>query len=248
MPVGLPRSGRSPRASGNGPRARNTRPLPMDRHAAVTHYSVMLADGLPPLNPQMEISLATRGYSKGVAQTEGAQIVVRPSVPIGSLRLGAYAKNVSSTDYDGEVGVSAGVVREIRGFELSATATLKSLVNADITPDKRALELYAGASRPFGRADMRLSLTYSPNDLGGTEQTLFAESQLGYRISKKLKASAAIGWRTRHGGPDYIAFNAGATYQLVNGLAADLRWYGNDREGLGDLYEDRLVGSLRATF
>lgn len=208
----------------------------------------MIADGLPPLDPGIEISIATRGYSKGVAQTEGAQLVVRPSVAIGALRLGAYAKNVSSTDYDGEVGFSAGLVRKAGGFELSASATLKSLWNAHTTPDKRALELSAAASRTFGRADMRLSLTYSPDDLGGTQQTLFAEGQLGYRISSKLKAGASIGRRTRHGGPDYIAYNAGATYTLVKGLAADLRWYGNDRDGLGDLYRDRLVGSLRATF
>ena len=47
---------------------------------------------LPPPNPAIEFSVASRGMSKGVAQTDGPQLVVKPSLGLGSVQLGAAHK------------------------------------------------------------------------------------------------------------------------------------------------------------
>ena len=48
--------------------------------------------------------------------------------------------------------------------------------------------------------------------------------------------------------PDYTAFNAGITQDIVKQLAADVRVYDTASSDLGRAYKRRLVASLRAKF
>ena len=47
---------------------------------------------LPPPDPGIEISVATRGMSKGIAQTEGPQMIARSSVKFGDVQFGDLAR------------------------------------------------------------------------------------------------------------------------------------------------------------
>src|SRR5436305_562415 len=80
---------------------------------------------LPSPDPGIEIIAASQGMSKGLRQTDGVQILVRPEVAIGPLFLGAYWKNVTSSTADGEAAVMAGLRRRVRGFDLSFSAAYK---------------------------------------------------------------------------------------------------------------------------
>jgi hypothetical protein len=200
---------------------------------------------LPPPDPALEIVIASRGYSKGVAQTDGPQIVVRPEVAFGDLKIGAYAKNVTAPDYDGEAGLVLTYKKSVGSFDLSASAGVKRLLAAEDGVDSTGLELTATAARKFGRLGSKVAIYYSPDDVGGTAETFYGEAGLTYELSSPLDAVANVGARSRSGGPDYASFNAGLTYEISRALSADLRWYETSRSELGENYEGRLVLAAR---
>lgn len=200
---------------------------------------------LPPPDPALEISVASRGYSKGLAQTDGIQVVIRPEVAFGPLRLGAYGKNVTSSQYDGEAGASVGYRKSFGKTEVSASATVKHLYGADPEVDDVALELNFAATHTWGAVKPRVSLTYSPNDLAGTARTAFWEAGSSYQIDKKTSASAGIGLRKRTGGPDYTSFTAALSRTLGGPFTAEVRLYDTNRNNLGKNYHRWVVVSLR---
>ncbi|HEX8653944.1 MAG TPA: porin [Allosphingosinicella sp.] len=203
---------------------------------------------LPPPDPGIEINIASQGMSKGLRQTDGPQVVVRPEVAFGPVYVGVYAKNVSSPTSDGETGATIGLRTGAGGFDLSASASWKIAVAPTAGLDDQALELNAAVSRRIGPLTPRVSVTWSPDELGSTGRSTFAEAGASYRLAEGATVSAAAARRERDGGPDYTAFNAGASYTLAEHFTLDLRWYDTDRSGLGEIYRGRLVGSVRARF
>lgn len=204
----------------------------------------MIFDLQPP-DPALEITVASRGYSKGLAQTDGIQVLIRPEVSFGSLKVGAYGKNITSTQYDGEAGVSLGYKKAFGKTELSASAAVKHLYGAVPGVDDVALELNFAATSSWGRFKPRVSVTYSPNDLAGTERTAYWEAGSSYQIDKKTSASAGIGIRKRTGGPDYTSFTAALSRSLGGPFTAEVRLNDTDRNSLGENYHRRVVVSLR---
>lgn len=207
-----------------------------------------MAFDLPPPDPSIEFSIASRGYSKGVAQTDGVQAIVRPEVRFAPLRVGAYAKNVTSPDYDGEAGVLVGYRQSFGKIELSGSAAIKHLIDPAAGVDGAAVELSVALTSAIGDLKPRVSLTYSPDDLGSTERTVFWEAGSSYEIDSKTSATAGIAIRRRDGGPDYTSFNAGLTRTLAGPFTAEVRLYETNRHRLGDYYHRRVVVSLRARF
>jgi hypothetical protein len=203
---------------------------------------------LPPPDLSIEFNIASRGYSKGVAQTDGVQGLVRPEVAFGNFRIGSYAKNVTSPDVDGELGGLIGYKRVFGQTELSGTAAFKRGINARPGFDKAALEFVVSVTQTIGNFKPRLGVTYSPNDLGSTVKTAYWEAGAAYQIDKMTGASAGIGIRSRDGGPDYTSFNAGVTRILAGTLTAEVRYYDTNKGRLGDYYHGRVVVALRARF
>jgi hypothetical protein len=198
---------------------------------------------LPPPVPVIEFSLASRGMSKGLAQTNGPQALVRAELGFGRVYVGGYAKNVDSSTADGEAGASLGVRASAGGFDLAANATLKLAIDPSSGSDAEALELGATAARKLGRLTPRLSVVWSPDDLGGTRRTVFAEAGASYRLASTLTASAAAGRRERGGGPDYTAWNAGLAWNPAKPITLDARYY--DTDG-GDAQPFRARGVVTA--
>ncbi|HEY0629347.1 MAG TPA: hypothetical protein VGD23_08465, partial [Sphingomicrobium sp.] len=77
---------------------------------------------LPPPDPGIEVSVASRGMSKGIAQSEGPQLTAKPFVKLGNVQVGAQWKNVSSSAASGEGAIFAGISREVAKFQLSLQA------------------------------------------------------------------------------------------------------------------------------
>ena len=203
---------------------------------------------LPSPDPGIEIIAFSQGMSKGLRQTEGVQILVRPEVAIGPIFVGGYYKNVTSPTADGEAAFLAGLRRRAGGFDLSAFAAYKWNSGARLQADRDAIEFNLTASRRFGRITPRISLTYSPDDLGGTRASLYAEAGASVSLFAGASASANVSRRSRDGGPDYTAFNAGASYAITRNLSAELRYYDTAQSRLGVIYEPRLVASARLHF
>ena len=200
---------------------------------------------LPPPDPGLEILLASQGMSKGLRQTEGPQLLVRPEVGFGPVFVAGYYKNVTSTSADGEAAAVAGLRSGAAGFDLTGSVTHKWAVGDDGPGDRDSFEFFASASRRFGPVTPRLSVTWSPDDLGSAEESLYVEAGATVALPRGLTAGASVSRRERDGGTDYTAFNAGLSYAVTGQLSADLRYYDTDRSGLGEIYEARVVASLR---
>jgi hypothetical protein len=199
-----------------------------------------------PWDPQLEINIAGRGYSKGVAQTKGPQVLIRPELRFGPLALHGYAKNVSGPLQDGEVGAGLTYRRDVRGFEIAGSAVAKSMINPASQVDSRAAEFAFAIARTNGTILPRVSVMWSPEDLGATGESAYWEGGLGFSPRRRLTGSVALGKRLRNGAPDYLSYNAGLSYRLTAAFTADLRWFGTNQSGLGDPYKSRVVGALRA--
>jgi hypothetical protein len=202
----------------------------------------------PPPDPGIEIVLATRGYSKGLAQTDGVQGVGRFELAFKSINFTAQYKNITSATADGEAAFGAGWKGKAAGFDLGLTASWKRLIGLDGQVDPDSWEFVPSVSRKFGPVTGRLSLTYSPDDLGGTGQSAWMEAGASWKLDGKTNLVAAVGRRERERSIDYTAFNAGVTRILFEGVSAELRYYDSARSELGDQFEGRLVGALRAKF
>jgi hypothetical protein len=185
--------------------------------------------------------------SKGLRQTDGAQWLARGELDFGPVLIGASAKNVTAGDREGELLAYLGARRALAGFDIAASAGAKFALAPHGPGTDAALEASIGISRPFGRLTPRLSATWSPNDLGGTGETLFVAAGASWGLSYHLGLGAAAGRRARAGGPDYTAWNAGLSWRPVRRVTLDLRYYDTDRR-IDSTYRARLVGSLRLAF
>jgi hypothetical protein len=203
---------------------------------------------LPPPDPAIEVQLASRGYSKGLAQTDGGQLLIRGELASGPFLAQAYWKNVDSARASGEAGILIGVRTTLGGVALRVTAGYKHQTGVNGATDEDAFEFAAEASRPFGRLTPRVSLTWSPDDLGGTRQTLYAEAGANFRILGHTSLFASASHRERSGGDDYTAFSAGLSQQIGSHVTAELRWNDTAQSARGDAYEGRAVAMLRVRF
>ena len=199
---------------------------------------------LPPPVPTAEFIVSSRGMSKGLAQTDGPQYLARGELAFGRVLLGGYAKNVDSSTSDGEAGVLLGVKFSSGGFDLAGSAAWKRALNPASGSDVNALELAGSVTRKFVRVTPRVSLVWSPDDVGGTGRTFFAEAGATYRLARTLTAGAAIGRRERTGGPDYTAWNAGLAWNPQKPITLDVRYF-DTNGGQAQPFKARLVASAR---
>ena len=202
----------------------------------------------PPPDPAIEITLASHGMSKGVSQTDHAQMIVKPYLQMGEVQIGGQWKNVNSNGAKGEASAFVGLNRKFDGLQLSAGATYKALTGAPDGIDADCIELTAGASQKFGRAAMRINAIFSPNDIGSTRRSLYVEAGPSFDLAKGLRLSANVGHRWRQNGVEYTSMNAGAAYTVRKMLTVDLRYYRTNRAELGDVYKQRLVLSGKLAF
>lgn len=207
----------------------------------------MMAADFPNLDPGIEIVASTTGMSKGIEQADGPQVIVKGLVKAGDLQLAAQWKNVSVYPADGEASVSAGLSHKWGWLQLSGGLAYKALTNVSGSFDDQSLEATAAAAAAFGKASIKASAIYSPDDFGPTRQSLYVEAGPAIRFGKGWTASAAVGHRGRERGLDYTSFNAGLS-KSVRFLQLDLRFYDTDRHGAGQRYDSRIVGSVKLSF
>lgn len=203
---------------------------------------------LPPPDPQLEISVASNGYSKGLRQTDSAQLVVRAEVAFDEVSIGAQWKNITNSTADGEAHLYLGYDTEVGGIDLSLTGGFHFLTSVDMPTDNQRAEFNVTATKRIGAVTPRLSVTYSPDDFGGTGQSLYAEAGLGYRIASGTTISANIGRRERSNNSDYTSFNIGIVQQIVRNVTAELRYYDTAESALGETFEGAVAGLVRVRF
>lgn len=203
---------------------------------------------LPPLDPGIEVVAASRGMSKGIAQSEGPQLIVKPFVKLGDVQIGAQWKNVTSAVAGGEGAAFIGLNRDIAGFQLSVQASHKFQTGIREPTDDHSWEFVGGLARRLGQVTVRTSIVYSPDDLGGAKRSIHWEAGPALDLGKRFKLFANIGHRARRLGDDYTSFNAGASTTIIPRVTLDLRWYDTNRHELGENFQGRAVVTARMGF
>lgn len=204
--------------------------------------------GLPPPDPGFEIVIASRGMSKGIAQTDGPQIIAKGFAQVGAVQIGGQWKNVDSPSAAGEGAAFVSVMRNVGEFQLGLGAAYKFQTGVRGRTDDDALEFSAALARKFGRIGVRISMVFSPDDFGGTGSSLFAEGGPTLELTKTLKLAASIGRRHRHLAADYTAFSAGLSKTVHKSLTFDVRYTDTAQSELGTPYRPRIVLAVRAAF
>jgi hypothetical protein len=203
---------------------------------------------LPPPDPGIEFSVASRGMSKGIAQTDGVQMIIKASAKSGPLEIGGQWKNVDSPAAKGEAAVFVNVVHAIGKVRLNGGVAYKFQTWTTGNPDSDSFEFTGGATASLGRLALRATAIYSPDDLGSAKRSLYLEGGPAFDLTKTLRVSANIGRRERVLAPDYTAFNAGITKTFAKTIAVDLRYYDTAQSELGPPFERRFVATGRVTF
>jgi uncharacterized protein (TIGR02001 family) len=205
----------------------------------------MPVDALPPIVPAFEITVATQGMSKGLLQSDGVQFVPRLLLKAGKFQAGGQWKNISTNSAKGEASLFAGLAGKAGTFDLNVTASFKRLTSPRGSGNRSSLEFVGGVGRKFGPVALKVTATYSPDDFGGTRQSLYVEGGPSLDLPWQLKASAALGHRLRARNSNYTSFNAGLSRAIGKKLTADVRYYDTDRGELGENFDNRVVGSIK---
>jgi uncharacterized protein (TIGR02001 family) len=203
---------------------------------------------LPPPDPAFEFSVASRGMSKGIAQTEGPQVILRGLAKSGPFEAGGQWKNVTSSTARGEAAAFINASHSFGKLRLNAGAAYKFQTGVTGPTDSESWEFTGGATASFGKVSLRATAIYSPDDLGSARRSLYLEGGPTLELSKTLRASANVGRRERKNGDDYTSFNLGVTKTFEKSIIADLRYYDTAQSELGENFEHRLVAALRVTF
>jgi hypothetical protein len=204
---------------------------------------------LPPPDPAFEFSVASRGMSKGIAQTDDEpQVILKATGKSGPLEIGGQWKNVTSTSAKGEAAVFVNASHAFGRLRLNGGAAYKFQTGVSGNPDGDSFEFTAGANAAFGKVAIRATAIYSPDDLGSAEQSLYVEGGPALELTKTLRASANVGRRERDGAPDYTSFNVGLSKTFEKSIVVDLRYYDTAQSDLGGQFKPRFVLSGRVTF
>lgn len=203
---------------------------------------------LPPLDPAIEITVASRGMSQGTAQTKGSQLVGRATIQIGDVQIGGQWKNLTSPAADGVAMVFVTATQRRGSLRLNLSAAYKFQTGVHRKTDSDGFEFTSAVNHSFGRVELRGSVAYSPDDVGKTRQSFYFEGGPTIHIGKSTRLVANIGRREQDGSPDYTSFNAGISRTVLKGLTIEARYYGTTRGGLGEAYQGRAVISARLTY
>ncbi len=199
---------------------------------------------LPPIDPGVEIHVASQGTSKSVAQTDGAQVIARAYLRIDSVQLGAQWRNVDSRLAHGVAAVFVRYSSKVgtTGFEIGGAYRVRTGLKQP--HDSRAWEFNGAASRRFGRTALRLGAEYSPKEFE-SGRSFYVEFGPSYDLDGAATLSANIGRVERVGNPDYTSFGAGISRVVSPRLTLDARYYWTNRGELGERFGDRIVVSAR---
>ena len=199
---------------------------------------------LPPIDPAIEIVIASTGMTQGTAQTEGVQIKPRAFIKIGDVQVGTLWRNIDSDLAGGVAVIFVRASRSVGQFHLDGGLAYRMRTGVKVRHDSHAWEFNAGARRDVGKLGLGVNAEFSPREFE-KGYSLYVEGGPTLALNRATKLSVALGRRERRGAPDYWSANVGLTKTVINCLALDLRYYATDRPEVGERFHSRLVASAR---
>jgi uncharacterized protein (TIGR02001 family) len=200
------------------------------------------------LTVSANIGVASDYVFRGVSQTdEGAQVFGGVDLGLDQFYAGVWASNVDFGDgTDAEVDLYAGFKPTLGAVSLDFAAIYYGYLDDDA--DWSYYELKAAGSVAAGPATLGAALYWTPDVTGASEESAtYYEVNGSVPLAEKLSLSGAVGYQTFEDSDEYATWNVGLGYALTDKLGVDVRYHGTDVDDV-DLYDDRVVASLKATF
>ena len=204
----------------------------------------------PAIDWSVEIGAATEYVGKGLGKSDGD-----PSIFAGvQATHGGFYGKVWASSADLPQGINAEIITSLgyktrwAGNGLNISVMNRELTGAPDTLDSNYFEVQGDLGRRLGPVNTRLRVNYSPDGFSASEEAWWVELNGSVNVAEATRVSAAFANRASDGGADYNAWNVGATHDLNDNLAVDVRWYDTDAHFRGERYDGRLVAALTASF
>lgn len=207
------------------------------------------------LDVSFTLGVASDYVFRGVSQTdEGGQVFGSVDVGGGIYYAGVWASNVDfspgDTDTNVEVDVYGGVTPEYAGWSFDFAAIYYAYLNQPTeSAELGYFEAKAAASRALGPATVGGAFYFSPEYFGETGRAYYYEANGAFTFNDRISVSGALGRQVLDelDDADYTTWNIGATLAVTDNVGIDVRYHDTDADDFGDLYEERVVASIKLT-
>ena len=206
-----------------------------------------LALAVPAMAQEVEVSgnvtLTTDYTWRGISQSnEDFAIQGGFDLAAGMFYAGTWASNVDFSDADDtnlEIDLYGGVAGETAGgLGWDVGLIYYAYPDAD-SSDLDFVEIYGGLSTELsGGLGLGGYLYWDPDN-----ETFYLDTSAGFAITEEFGVDATLG-AYLDGFDEYANWSIGVTYAAPIGLDFDLRYWGNDVDGGGDIADDRIILSV----
>jgi uncharacterized protein (TIGR02001 family) len=209
-----------------------------------------------PIDIAFNIGVASDYVFRGVSQTdEEVQVFGGVDATFGSAYAGVWASNVDfspfgDTSTEAEIDIYAGFKPEAGGFVFDFGGIYYTYLDQpEGSAELNYFEFKAAASRAVGPATFGGAIFYSPEFTGEVGDATYFEANAAYTINDVVSVSGALGRQTFADiDADYTTWNLGATFVVGPGFGLDIRYWDTDEHDFGEIYEGRVVASLKKVF
>ncbi len=220
--------------------------------ASVAMGGAAFAQDSEPFDFSFNIGASTDYVFRGVSQTdENPQIFGGVDATVfGIGYVGAWASNVDfgPNTSDIEYDLYAGVKPTIGPVALDLAVIYYGYGNQPNGASYDYVEWKAAGSVPVGPATIGAAVFYSDDFFGATGNATYYEINGAVPVAEKVTVSGAIGTQKVVGPADYTTWNLGVGYALNDHVGFDLRYHDTDEHSFGDIYDSRVVLSVKSTF
>jgi len=196
------------------------------------------------------VGAATDYVFRGISQTdENYQVFAGVDTTLwGVGYAGAWISNVDFGDSTkGEFDLYAGVKPQVGPVSLDLGVLYYGYMNAPSGSNLDYVEWKIAGSVPVGPATVGAAVYWS-DDFAGTGNATYVELNGSVPVAEKVSISGAVGRQDVDYNGDYSTWNLGVSYALNDIVGFDLRYHDTDKHKFGDLYDSRVVLSLKASF
>lgn len=222
--------------------------------AAVTTVAmsgVALAEEGDVFDFSFNLGAATDYVFRGVSQTdENYQISGGVDTTVyGIGYAGAWVSNVDfGNGTDGEYDLYVGIKPKAGPVSLDLGVIYYGYMNQPTGSSQDYVEWKLAGSAPIGPATLGAAVYWSNDFYGATGNATYVELNGSVPVAEKFTVSGAIGHQDVDYDGDYTTWNLGVGYALTDVVGVDLRYHDTDEHKFGDIYESRVVLSIKAAF
>jgi uncharacterized protein (TIGR02001 family) len=189
---------------------------------------------------------------RGVSQTE-EDPAIQGGVDLtsGMFYAGAWASTISfpgDDESDVEIDIYGGIKPEAAGWTFDIGGIYYAYPGEPSGVDYDFFEAKLAASRAVGPASIGAAVFYSPEFFGETGTAVYYEVNGSVSPADGWTIGGALGRQDVDYDGDYTTWNLGVSYAFTDNIALDLRYHDTGEHDFGDIYESRVVATLKGVF